>query len=256
MLQYGLAVLVLCSSALLESHHKSGKTQKVIYPNGRIVYEPIPTKQAPKPAKPAPAPKVVDAPKAPTPSTSPPPVDLSPGPMPTNPPLPCAGCPTGPDPHTGQQCKEDNPVVITTSGGPGCTGERKCEERKNPEVGKLDEVPGQHYSFYANCKEYRAETPIPVYVRNEREEYLFGKAQYGEPCCRYEVCVVTHCCCIDTKECELRPKDVAMRACRRRADNTIDVYVLNEPGFPVQWVLHLGLNDATYAAKFPGKPVP
>jgi hypothetical protein len=245
---------MLCSSAWLESHHKSGHSQKVIYPNGRIVYEPVQPKPAPKPApKPvAPPQRVIDAPRAPEPSPSP---SLSP--QPSNPPLPCDGCGGGSNPpNPNGQCGKDNPVRIITSGGPGCEKPEKCDPKENPQVGQLDETKGPPVKFYKHCVEFKAPADIPWIVKHERENYLFGTVTYGQECCKYSVCVVTQCCCIETRDCELHQKTVAMRACRRNSDNTIDVYVLNEPGFPVQWVLHLGLDDATFQSKFPGQALP
>jgi hypothetical protein len=269
MLRFGLAVLVLCSSTWAEASAKPGKTQKVVYPNGRVVYEAVSEKPAPqeaaaaaKDAAPAedpvaqadPPSKVVEAPVPPTDGASP--VSLVQQPTPANPKLPCEGCGDGTTPTPDGKCEKHNPPYIIPGSDDDCEGKKVCTDKDNPQKGKLGEVNGGLVKFYKNCVNFQAVAPIPVIVKNQREDYIFDKAKYGEKCCEYIVCVVTKCCCIDTRECELRKKNVSMRACRRTVGGGIDVYVLNEPGFPEQWVLHLGLTTAEYQAEFPSKPIP
>lgn len=267
MLRYGLAVLVLCSSAWAEASAKPGRTQKVTYPNGRVVYEAVSEKPAPQQAAATPkdsasadnvvaqvdqSSKVVEAP----PPDASSPVSLVQQPTPANPKLPCEGCGDGTTPTPDGKCEKHNPPYIIPGSDDDCEGKKECVNKDNPQKGKLGEVNGGLIKFYKHCEPFRAVAPIPVIVKNQREDYIFDKMKYGEKCCEYIVCVVTKCCCIDTRECELRKKEVNMRACRRNSDGTIDVYVLNEPGFPEQWVLHLGLTTAEYQSLFPGKPLP
>ncbi len=265
MIRFKLAALALCmgaalcGSARVEASAQPGKTQKVIYPGGRVVYEAVAEKPAPAPAA-AEAAAQAPASIAETASTvvEASPVSLVQAPTPADgTALPCAGCADGGTPQPGGECKEYNPPFIIPGSDDDCEGKKVCTDKDNPQKGKLGEVNGGLVKFYKDpCKTFRAVAPIPVIVKNQREEYIFGKAKYGEKCCEYEVCVVTKCCCIDTRECELRNKEVNMRACRRTSGDLIDVYVLNEPGFPEQWVLDLGLSTAAFQAKYPGKPVP
>jgi hypothetical protein len=267
MIRFGLAVLVLCSSAWAEASAKPGKTQKVTYPNGRVVYEAVPEKpaaDAPAAPKEAPPPentvaqvdqppKVAEPPAPPADGTSP--VSALSQPTPADPKLPCEGC-GGTTPHPDGKCEKHNIPYIIPGSDDDCEGKKVCTDKDNPQRGKLGEVNGGLIKFYKNCVNFRGIAPIPVIVKNQREDYIFDKAKYGEKCCEYLVCVVTKCCCIDTRECELRKKAVNMRACRRTIGGLIDVYVLGEPGFPDQWVLHLGLTTAEYQAEFPGQPLP
>lgn len=226
------------------------RTQKVIYPNGRVVYEPV--QAAADQAASQPADKAETAVDVPTPQ----PVTLAQNVTGGDAKPPCAPCGPGTPDHPTGQCDKVNIVDITRSGGPGCETPGKPIPNTNPQVDKLSEVPGTTISFYQRCVPFRAETHIPVIVKNKREQYLFGKQSYGEECCKYEVCVVTACQCIDTKNCELREKNVAMRACRRYDGQLIDVYVDGEKGFPASWVLYLGLTETEYKNKLPNSPVP
>ncbi|HVJ87235.1 MAG TPA: hypothetical protein VM452_16380 [Caulifigura sp.] len=274
MLRYGLSVLLLFSTAWVEASAKPGKTQKVVYPNGRVVYEAVAQTPADKPAEKTAETKAVETeasavqlaqvdapapPPEPAAESAPTPVEAQPVSAlqvsPGSPPLPCDKCGDGTTPGTGE-CKHYNPPYIIPGSDDDCEGRRECKDKANPQMGHLGEIGGGLIKFYKDCCECRAKAYIPVIVRNQKEEYIFGKARYGEKCCEYEVCVVTKCCCIDTRNCELRPKDVKLRACRRTSNGHIDVYVLNEPGFPEQWVLYLDIPESDFRSKFPHCPVP
>lgn len=267
MIRYGLMVLLLLSGAWAEASARPVRTQKVTYPDGRVVYEPLAEKASDKPAdKPDEAAKAQVAlaaaagaqepspEKAPTPADASP-VSLSQSPSPSNPKLPCDNCGDGTTPPTGE-CRRYNPPSIIPGSDADCEGHKECKDKANPQHGHLSEILGGLIKFYKNCVNFRGNALIPVIVKDQREEYIFGKARYGEKCCEYEVCVVTKCCCIDTRHCRLHPKPVEMRACRRTSDGTIDVYVLNEPGFPEQWVLYLGISTSEFQTHFPGAPLP
>jgi len=235
---------VVAGAMLLSSSLSYGEQalQKVIYPDGRVVYEPVPAKVAPAPAKSAEQaaaggeaqPKPADAPA----STK-----------------PCNPCGDGTTPVPGGQCKKDNPVELETiPNHPDCTDRKDCKPVHNPQKGELETVRNKPTGFYLCCKDFQGTTAIPVIVIDAREELLFGKQTYGDKCCKYTVCVVTECCCIETKKCANKNKHVNMQACLRHDGDTVDVYVVNEPGFPVRWVLHLGLTKAEYKTKFPNGP--
>ena len=249
MLRSGLLMMVMCVSVGSSAFANAPpKTQKVIYPNGRVVYEPIKAKAASNEVKPEPP--VVDAPQPPETTA----VAIVQQPTPADANAPCSPCgPTTPD-HPQGDCKKDNPVVIVPGSDHDCEGDKKCYPKDNPQHGSLSSIPGGLVKFYKECKEFRGTTDIPVIVKNQREDLIFGRHKYGEKCCEYIVCVVKECCCIDTRNCELRPKKVSMKACLRYDGSTVDVYVLNEPGFPAEWVLHMGLTLAEYRSKFPGGP--
>lgn len=268
MIRYGLAVLLLLSSSWVEASARPARTQKVTYPDGRVVYESTAAKASDKPedkAKEAPKAEQIaqadtapagqpTAEKAPTPADGSP-VSLLQSPSTSDPKLPCDNCGDGGTTPTGD-CKQYNPPRIIPGSDANCQGNCVPVPNPNPQIGHLGEVPGKPLSFYGNCVKFRANALIPIIVKNQQEKLFFGKVKYGEKCCQYEVCVVTACCCIETRNCELRSKAVDMRACRRNTDGTIDVYVLNEPGFPEQWVLYLGLTTAEFQAKFPGVTPP
>ena len=268
MIRYGLALLLLLSSTWAEASAKPGRMQKVTYPDGRVVYEAVAEKPADKAEVKAKQPEKGEqvaqadagqteppgAEKTPTPADSSP-VALLQSPGTSNPKLPCDNCGDGTTPPSGD-CKKYNPPLIIPGSDADCEGHRECKDKANPQHGHLSEIPGGLIKFYGNCVKFRANALIPVIVKDQREEYIFGKAKYGEKCCEYEVCVVTKCCCIDTRHCKLHPKPVEMRACRRNSDNTIDVYVLNEPGFPEQWVLYLGMTTSAFQTQFPGVTPP
>ena len=224
------------------------RTQKVIYPNGRVVYEAVQavvTQSASKPAESAPTPADA-ATQTNALAQNAPSGDAKP---------PCAPCGPGTPDHPTGECKKDNVPVIVPGSDANCEGSKNCVDKHNPQVGNLSEVPGTTIPFYRCCKEFHGKVEIPVIVKNIREEYIFGKQRYGEKCCEYDVCVVTKCCCIDTKKCELREKEVTLKTCVRYDGQHVDVYVVREPGFPVDWVLHLGLTLGEYKAKFPNGPI-
>jgi hypothetical protein len=261
MLQYGLAVLMLCSSAWLESHHKSGKTQKVIYPNGRVVYEAIPVKPVKKQTE-APASRssvVEEAPPpaaeaTPTPATTD--VTVVQDAAPAGAPKPCDGCGPGTDPVPSGHCKQGlNEPVVIPGNHPDCDTNRVCTDKVNKPDGPLPEMPGRTIPFYKRCEDFKGTAKVPVLKHNKREEYVFDKVRFEVKCCSYEVCVVTKCCCIDTENCELDTRKVNLRACFRTS-GLVDVYVIGQPGMPLEWVLDLGLTEAQYTAKYPGGPRP
>ena len=49
MIRYGLAVLLLLSSSWVEASARPARTQKVTYPDGRVVYESTAAKASDKP---------------------------------------------------------------------------------------------------------------------------------------------------------------------------------------------------------------
>jgi len=224
------------------------RTQKVIYPNGRVVYEPV--QAAADQAAAQPADKAETAVDVPTPQ----PVTLAQNATGGDAKPPCAPCGPGTPDHPTGECKKENIPIIVPGSDADCDGSKNCVDKNNPQIGYLSVIPGITIPFYKCCKDFHGRADIPVIVKNVREEYIFGKQRYGEKCCEYDVCVVTKCCCIDTKKCELRNKEVTLRACIRQNGN-VDVYVINEPGFPAAWVLYLDLPLNEYKAKFPHGPV-
>jgi len=257
MLQYGLAALMLCSSAWLEAANKSGKTQKVIYPNGRVVYEPVPAKQAPQSAttgSPA-APKVTDLPSAPAGGVT---LASQGAPASGEAPKPCVGCAPdgGGNPNPGGKCLIGLNLPEITSGSlPNCDGPpTPTVTTDNTPQGQLPVVDGPREEFYSVCRPFDGRAYVPVLKKYLREEYIFDKYKVTLPCCIYEVCVVHGCYCIDTRKCELQERDVKLNVCFRKSGDIVDVYVVDQPGMPKRWVLHLGITKAAYLALFPHGP--
>lgn len=187
------------------------KTQKVIYPDGRVVYEPIPCAKA------------AHQPSTSTTSTSEgTKKDLSCCQSCNDP--KCNGCPPG-----------VNKPVITSSGGLDCKGE-DCISIEPPVVGKLECVKDK-IPFYVRCVQFRAHVPVPVLICRETETIEFKTVDVvAEPCCKFRVCVPCRKCVKCEKTCELRSKEADLRICIRPNGN-IDIYVLNVPGMPTEWLL-------------------
>lgn len=224
------------------------RTQKVIYPNGRVVYETVQAAASPEISLPAKVETTTDLQAAQ-------PVTLAQNVAEGDAKPPCATCGPGTPDHPAGECKKENIPIIVPGSDADCEGSKKCTDKHNPQHGNLSEVPGATIPFYRCCQEFRGRAQIPVIVKNVREEYIFGKQRYGEKCCEYDVCVVKKCCCIDTKKCELREKEVTLKACVRYDGQHVDVYVVNEPGFPADWVLYLELSLSEYKAKFSNGPI-
>lgn len=206
---FRVAATVVMLSALFGGALRSEevKTQKVIYPDGRVVYEPIPcaTTATPTSTTSGGAKKDLSCCQS------------------CNDPK-CNGCPPG-----------VNRPVLTSTGGPDCKAE-ECIDIEPPVVGKLecvkDKVP-----FYVRCIPFRAPVPVPVLICRETETIEFKTVEIAaERCCKYRVCVPCKKCVTCEKTCELRTKEADLRVCIRPNGN-IDIYVLNVPGMPTEWLL-------------------
>ncbi|SFI18303.1 hypothetical protein [Planctomicrobium piriforme] len=203
-------LFVLCQPALAQQ-----KMQKVIYPGGKVVYEPVPEATAPVTTYAAHAP-AVDVAAAPS-STS------------------CC-CSGGSGPCT-PACKKglNLPEVKGECGNP----KTDCKPI-TPEIDHNITTRDEHIPFYKKCIDIKGYVPIPVLLKKTVEKCEFKKITYKIDCCEITVCVPCQKCVTISKDCvqELSKEKYDIRVCYRYTDPTIiDVYVLNAPGLPKEWLL-------------------
>jgi hypothetical protein len=214
---FGLLIVVCACATVGQSHaYEGARHQKVIYPDGTIRLEPVTTA--------APSPVAENAIQS---------LNCCKECGDTE----CKGCSSG-----------LNLPKITSAGGAGCKDE-DCEDIKPKVEGKLKEE-CEKQPFYEKCEDEKREVDIPVIVCREVETIRFTTLNVAdEKCCKFTVCIPCERCLTCERTCELRPtKDIDVRICRRPS-GTYDVYVLNVPGMPTEWLLFLDAQKADVEAK-------
>ncbi len=92
--------------------------------------------------------------------------------------------------------------------------------------------------FYVECKPNEAVVPVPAIEIKKTELCEFKKHTYKVDCCEITVCVPCRTCKTESKKCVISSGKHKLRVCLRR-DGTYDVYVLDVPGMPKEWLLYM-----------------
>jgi hypothetical protein len=106
--------------------------------------------------------------------------------------------------------------------------------------------------FYCKCIDFKFTEKVPVRVIECEEIIRFKDYTIDLKCCEITVCVPCERCIVKREKCELRPLEVKIHACRRTKDKTIDVYALDVPGMPTNYVLHLRMSEDEFKKAYPG----
>lgn len=219
--------------------YAQGLTQRVIYPDGRVVYEPIGTVQAAPVAVPASV-NVTQERALPWSGAPVPAIVCDPCKSPSQPPY-CPGCMPG--------CNwpriETNPPYCP----PAHTETIPISIDK---VGEIDEEPEDYEDFYKTCHSFESKIEVP-YIRTAKKSTIqFKTVTYTYKCCKYTVCVP--CACVKTCSTECAKKTIPARLVKKvRRDGKIDVYAVGVKGFPKEWVVCFELADeAAFNHAYPG----
>lgn len=132
---------------------------------------------------------------------------------------------------------------------PGCQPVVKRVLIDNTPLGELLTLDETH-SFYDRTVDLKATLALPALVNRTTEEILFEKRKFKSACCEYEVCVPVERSETKTVDCRLYSREVEVRVCYRSASNEekpVDVYVLNVPGMPPEWVYLKNIPEAKLA---------
>ena len=181
---------------LLSGIVQANDMQKVIYPDGRVVWEqaPVASQVSTSSAKDC-----------------------------------CEECGTS----TCNGCKKglNEPEI---ENGHACSTE-DCEDIEVKMDGELERV-CEETPFYTKCCPVEAHAPVPVIVCKKIETLQFKTHRVSsDPCCAFTVCVPCKKCWKTEKKCELRKTKAKLEVCLRQS-GTVDVYVLNVPGMPTKWL--------------------
>ncbi|MFO1006123.1 MAG: hypothetical protein U0929_09200 [Planctomycetaceae bacterium] len=196
----------------------------VYYPDGTVrIEDAAPAKKSEEKAAPA---AVVAA------------AEPAPAPAPAGTPTPCPGC-GGDNGQCTPECRVGvNLPEVHPLNTPECNGDPKCTDIPVPPVvGQLEVVPGGDEDFYDKCENYPGKVRVPVLVENKKEFMTFKRHAYTVGCCEYKVCIPCKCCTQSVKKCELRERNYTVKVAHRKGTEKYDVYVLNVPGMPTEWVL-------------------
>jgi hypothetical protein len=203
-------------------------TQRVVYPDGRVVIETISVPQM--------------QPTRPTPWSGPPAAAVICDPCRTSSQT-CSGCQTGCNwPHihvNGPGCNTQPPVIID------------IPIIKDTEI---EEVEDGDVPFYKTCESFDFEIDVPYIKKHSSNWITFTNVTYTHKCCRYTVCVPCQCIKQSKEECKIK-RVPATLVKKVRQNGEIDVYVVGLRGFPKEWVLCLEINQQTFGTKFPNVPL-
>lgn len=145
------------------------------------------------------------------------------------------------------ECKKGkNDPVVTSKCPPGSEDCKPIPIEVVPGIEKIE----TDEKFYVKCDNYEAKVPVPVLEVKKTERCEFKKYTYSVDCCEITVCVPCKRCVTESKKCvtKISDKPQKIRICERR-DGTVDVYVLDVPGMPKQWLLYMEASLATVKAE-------
>ena len=190
---------------------------KVIYPDGSVRYE-------------DPAPAAVVA--APTPAAAPAGSKTVSG-------VSCCPCNGGTGKCTPECKKGKNEPEVSSLCPPGTT---ECKDIPVVVDGSLETTTSEE-KFYVSEEPYEAFVKVPAIEIKSTERCEFKRIKYKVDCCEISVCVPCQSCITKSKKCVLNTSKVKHKILvKLRRDGTYDVYVLDVPGMPKQYLV---VNEGT-----------
>lgn len=157
----------------------------------------------------------------------------------------CDGCKEG----------ENTPKIKNLDNGQ-CEGGKECHDI-TPDIDKNVPDDCEEHKFYDHEKTFNGiSVPGPVLKKVKTQTIEFKTLKYTVKCCEITVCVPCKECCEVTEDCEMQDVKATVIAKRRTGTNNYDVYALNVPGMPKEYMLYLNTPEAEVENGLPGVLLP
>ena len=150
------------------------------------------------------------------------------------------------------------PIVIHHRPHPNCQGGVTPGKELPVEFtpGDFERVPGTVLGYYDFEISFHGPTKVPVIQQNGEYQLVFKKLRFSKDCCDIEVCVpCRHDLHVTGGVCRADTRVVQLVARRVRKTGAIDIYAVNVPGMPKEYLIHRNLTLAAAHAEFPGSNI-